>query len=429
MSMIFFERPKDNLTRKEQNNFSETMERLLFFCDKSRKPLAIPKLEKANIDKIGNLILVTYIDTMKGLYHDKFNQLVNGDSRELEDWIQLDKELVDRIFAFTENQDLRNEEYLFLLFGMIKDYLVEFVGTYADLAFAPTISELKKGYNCFGFTQLLGAFLLKAGFDVKLAISVNHPMCLIEIDEYVYFVSNYGIDKLPKNQFINQKLKPPYFIDLTSVPPEVLTKDHFHEKAIVVTEFISGVVYGYLEQLASFRAIELKEKTLVLPTNLINHTEIVEFLGYSFLDIDWSNVQKKIFPEIQATINQHATEFENDFNLNIGRYNQEYYKNKIRAIISEYYASIYSVKKPWELEVIIDNHLKKERIIFKEFGEAIRNYVNDHKTLPDDFPPSTKELIDHVLKSIGNQSFTINQYNQTFSKEGLIKFFLINTNQ
>jgi hypothetical protein len=384
--MLFGERTNERLSEFEQQRFREIMGILLFGKDQH---FSIPDLNKKNVKLIGEKILDKYADFLLAFQDINFQKFArpNLTREEKQDFFEQLEKSRGRITEMIAGKQERNEEFLKVFFARIFSFLES---SYRELAFSPAISDHFMGFNCFGYTQAIGALLIRAGFDVKIAIGVNHPFCYIELVGKHFLVSNYGVDEVHSSKINRESEAVPYFMSLSE-------DTEIDESVMIVTDFREGVVYEYLENLATLRNTELIKKTKNVLSNEFNHDQVVAMMHRELVGVDWQKVQGKIFPQIRSLFIKHAKDYDDEYKKMEDRYRRDYLNGILDKVFKGYFEVFYYFEVQENNRHAWDMYFKSRKSDMREamilYGDEILEYIETGKKLNVNLPTFFTDFI------------------------------------
>jgi hypothetical protein len=406
-------RAKERLASEEEREIRGVLAKLVFGEADKKNISKMPSLKEENTEAIGGIILDSYYHFAMLTLKKKINELRrNSDPSEIHKYSKMEEwcdEIIKELEDYISNFDKRDEEYINILFGKIKKYFDDFTLAYFELAFTPLISEKTAGYNCLGFTQVIGKILQKAGFHIKMAISVNHPMCLVEVDDKILFISNYGIDKLPKKIFDGLEINgdKPIYVDLSKLDlSSIVGKSFMEERIFVVTNFEQGVLYEYFETLESIKAIEKGELSMTIPGNVDVHTDIIAIIGEDVLRHDYQKTQRLILPEIRKIFDINHLQLLQEFSINYERYEKNFFVKKLAEIIAEYLLGLYDKEKDKIIGLDKDSFLMSEkdklRAAFLQYYDDVANFFLEEIPFPPHVPQFLISYVTYINQAINS---------------------------
>jgi hypothetical protein len=306
--MSFFERVLGRKrNKKEKSNTPESkltpeeiMKLTRFFNALVLNKRKIEKFDPENLEALADKILEEYFhffQVFHFLYFKAAKVKLNEDGSEKKllhkaysDFLRETNDLIENKVNYPAKK-LLIKIFLHVFDGikLNKHYYCEYAGT-------PKISKNFLGINCVGFIQILGAILLKTGFEVKLAMGINHPFCLVTIGEDTFCLSLYGVTTFP-----GRLLKEGEDIQLINFNEHdknsLFGMTENTEKLFFVTDFKQGVIYQILESFRFYQdAMENEEGRGLGVLDLSKEKDFLHSIKPALEGLDLKKIQKKLFP-------------------------------------------------------------------------------------------------------------------------------------
>jgi hypothetical protein len=247
-------------------------------------------------------------------------------SQKIQDeYIDLDDSLQTKRRAYLNNMfKIKEEEPKFSILAQAMDkpekdfieHMTMITGAYQQIddgvqyynwGFTPKLAQNANGKdigrNCFGVTSFIGAACKKRGIKIDMGITPDHPYVVAYLDDGVYLAD--GQNHLQK---VSGSLEEHGDYKIYRPTEE----DKLLQKMIMIENFDDAVVYAVLENIEVLRQVSLGNKDITLPGSYEKGVEIATANKELLQKVDWKDVQKKLFPEIDKSfldnINEWSTE-------------------------------------------------------------------------------------------------------------------------
>jgi hypothetical protein len=372
-----------------------------------------------NLDGLADKILADYLHFFKFfMYKDFLRRKLKHVSKESR--VKVLKEIresqkrylaVVEFFKLASKHDVVSEELkeseLKSIFTKVHLWYKDFDDLYFEYGFSPRISNLLQGINCFGFVQILGAVLLKAGFEVKMAIGVNHPYCLVKIGQKIQMLSLYGLESFPE-KFIQESEKG-IFADFRNSKKEDAPDMNLgdgDEKFFIICDFKLGVVYEMLEQFKAYKAIKEGGATLSLPDfDADMKTSFVDRLYEDLEGVDWGMVQDKIIPKLSKMFKECERILSEEYHRILPRYEKSQAEKFLGQVFDKYYYKLFhivgdQVKSVANADKFRSSERAKVRNALALYYDPVLNYLEKDVPLGGEVPLFLSNFIYEVKDEI-----------------------------
>lgn len=428
-----------SLTKREQINFQSMMSLLIF--GKQPEPgekFTLPPLTKKTVPTISNIILGRYLKILMHSYdilieNKKSNEATEERLKEFNSHVNsFKKDLLDTIGQMRPP----TKEYLYEVFEALENYLSlvnseGFSYFYNEPDFCPAFSAESPAFNCFAFTQIIGKCLQQAGFKVGMALSSNHPMCYLEIEDRIYFVSNYGIYSLPNSILNIPENKKDFYLFIPEHDQLILTGFDISERRFaIVQDFDTGVVYEYLENLAAYKAISEGQEVNSVESNKDSDYQTVLKLNSGLGTCDWSKIQAKIFPEIREIFDTNAQSFELEYEKMKTQYKEQWKVKVTSEFLQAFFRPIFlnsrtsNVEEKWA--PFFKNKLKEYSELIVEYTVDIIKYLEENVPFRENVPV---EVQDFVLSAVQYVQTHVEPDNMSEVLEYIFKKIYLDTDE
>lgn len=352
----------NELPKNYQEAFADVLNKLVF-----TEPANIP-ITRENVKTISQKIQDEYIYIHEELQMERRNmfKFLHDETKEPRYKLLGEKEM-----------DMSEEDFLENFIETIRAINVVDDGhNYYSWGFTPKLAEgIDKGSiskNCFGMTTFIGALCQKRGLKVDMGITPDHPYVFVHTKNGIYIAD--GQTKTQKTIGFFEE-HGDYKIYRPTKEDDVLTN------MIMVENFDDAVVYAILENIEVLRQVSLGNKDITLPGSYEKGMEIANENKELLQKVNWKDMQKKLFPEIDKSFLDNIGEWSTEVKK-VSEHRKESFIQHLFMGLSHKALGETSFKGKSEEELIEMGNM------FLKYGNEImqflKNGISFDGTVPDD---------------------------------------------